>query len=365
MSDVLPSCIDRHPSGRVNEIDLLRFMASMSVMLFHYAFRGMAADNMAAMNYPWLAPVFKYGYMGIQLFFLISGFVILMSAASGSARGFVVSRLTRLYPAFWAACTITYLTCITWGGPAYAATFKQYLINMTMISDHLHTPAIDGVYWSLSLEIRFYALVTILVLIRQIHRAELFLIAWLITTTALEWYPIGKLRFLLIADYSTFFIGGATIYLVWSQGLTARRSLMMIFSLLLGVFQSIKGLEAIRQHYHTDMSPMITALLVTTFYGVMLLVALRRTGPLAAMRWVSAGAVTYPLYLLHQNIGYIIFNHAYPALNTHLVFWGTIALMLLGAWLIHHQIEQKMAPILKRLLNIGIDTCSQIGHTKG
>jgi peptidoglycan/LPS O-acetylase OafA/YrhL len=363
MSENLRRYADSHPSGRVNEIDLLRFVACMSVLLFHYTFRGMAADNMAAMNYPWLAPVFKYGYLGVQLFFLISGFVILMSAASGSVRGFVVSRVTRLYPAFWAACTITYLTCITWGGPAYAATLKQYLVNMTMMSDYLHTPAIDGVYWSLSLEIRFYALITILLLIRQIHRVELFLMAWLIATAALQCYPIAKLRFLLIADYSTFFIGGAAIYLVWAQGLTARLSLMIFLSLIIGVFHSIKGLVESRHYYQTDMSAMITALVVSTFYAVMLLVALRRTGPLAAIRWVSAAAVTYPLYLLHQNIGYIIFNHAYPALNTHIVFWGTIALMLLGAWLIHDQIEQRMAPTIKRLLNIGIDTFSRIRHT--
>lgn len=364
MSDTPSNPTDSRPAGRVNEIDLLRFVASMLVLLFHYAFRGMAADNMAAMNYPLLAPAFKYGYLGVQLFFLISGFVILMSAAGGSVRGFIVSRVIRLYPAFWAACTVTYLVCIIWGGPAYAASFKQYLINMTMISDYLHTPAIDGVYWSLSLEIRFYALITILLLIRQIHRAEFFLIAWLVATLALEWHPIGKLRFLLISDYATFFIGGATIYLVWSKGMTMRRTLMILCSLILGLAQSIKGLEEIRHYYHVDMDPVLTALLVTSFYAIMLLVALRKTGALANMKWITAGALTYPLYLLHQNIGYIIFNHAYPGLNIHLVFWGTIALMLAGAWLIHNLIEKKAAPLLKRILNAGLDTFSQLSPAR-
>lgn len=365
MSDTLRNPTDSRPAGRVNEIDLLRFVASMMVLLFHYAFRGMAADNMAAMNYPPLAPIFKYGHLGVQLFFLISGFVILMSAAGGSVRGFIVSRVIRLYPAFWAACTITYLVCITWGGPLYEASFKQYLINMTMISDYLHTPAIDGVYWSLSLEIRFYALITLLLLIRQIGRAEIFLFAWMLATLALEWHPIGKLRFLLISDYATFFIGGATIYLIWSKGLTIPRALMTLCSLILGVTQSIKGLDDIRRYYHTDMDPVITAMLVIGFYAVMLLVALRKTGALAGMRWVTIGALTYPLYLLHQNIGYIIFNHAHTHVNIHLIFWGTIALMLLGAWLIHKLIEQKAAPALKRVLNKGLDTFSQLSPRRG
>src|SRR5881394_93905 len=97
-------------SNRLYEVDLLRFFAAMSVLLFHYCFRGYAADGMSVMPYPTLAPVAKYGYLGVDLFFMISGFVILMSVSSGSLRDFFVSRVVRLYPAFWVCCTITFLT---------------------------------------------------------------------------------------------------------------------------------------------------------------------------------------------------------------------------------------------------------------
>jgi len=55
-------------SSRVNEIDFLRFLAAMAVVFFHYAFRGYAADAMTAMPYPLLAPISKYGYLGVELF---------------------------------------------------------------------------------------------------------------------------------------------------------------------------------------------------------------------------------------------------------------------------------------------------------
>ena len=71
---------------RVNEIDLLRFVAALAVVFFHYAFRGYAADDRSIMPYPLLAPIAKYGYLGVELFFLISGFVILMTASRGSLR---------------------------------------------------------------------------------------------------------------------------------------------------------------------------------------------------------------------------------------------------------------------------------------
>ncbi|EAQ8060912.1 acyltransferase, partial [Salmonella enterica] len=85
--------------NRINEIDLLRFVAAMAVVFFHYAFRGYAADGMSIMPYPSLAPVSKYGFLGVQLFFMISGFVILMSASHGSIQNFTISRMVRLYPA--------------------------------------------------------------------------------------------------------------------------------------------------------------------------------------------------------------------------------------------------------------------------
>ena len=87
---------------RINEIDFLRFVAALSVVLFHYSFRGHAADDLSVMPYPVLETVARYGYLGVDLFFLISGFVILMTASSGSLKDFVISRAVRLYPAFWA-----------------------------------------------------------------------------------------------------------------------------------------------------------------------------------------------------------------------------------------------------------------------
>ena len=57
---------------RVNEIDLLRFVAALLVVVFHYAFRGYAADGLTALPYPELASAAKYGYLDVQLFFLIT-----------------------------------------------------------------------------------------------------------------------------------------------------------------------------------------------------------------------------------------------------------------------------------------------------
>ena len=85
---------------RYYEIDLLRFLAAVGVMLFHYTFRGYAADDLSPLEFPLLAEVFKYGSLGVDLFFIISGFVILLTAYNRDAVSFTISRIIRIYPAY-------------------------------------------------------------------------------------------------------------------------------------------------------------------------------------------------------------------------------------------------------------------------
>ena len=338
-------------STRVNEIDLLRFFAALAIVFFHYSFRGYAADAMSVMPYPLLASASKYGYLGVELFFMISGFVILMTAASGNLRRFIISRVVRLYPAFWACCTIAFAVTIVIGEPRYSASVGQYLVNMTMLSGFVGVPSIDGAYWSLFVELKFYALVALVLVIGRIHQAQTFIILWLVTSVALELHAIGKLNYLLITDYSAFFIAGAAYFLIWSKGVSLTRTAIVTISWGLAVFQSIKGLKEFETHYHTSMSSYVVAGIVTAFFAVMTLVALRCTGLVGRSRWLLAGVLTYPLYLLHQNIGFMVFNLAYPRVNMHLLFWGAIIAVLICAYVVHICVERPFSSPMKAALH--------------
>ena len=149
--------------ARVNELDLLRFFAALAVVFHHYSLDGFAAESMTIMPYPLLASISKYGYLGVELFFMISGFVILMTASNGDLKKFVISRLIRLYPAFWVCCSITFFFTLAIGASDYSASINQYLINMTLLSDFMNVPPMDGVYWSLFVELKFYAFVAVII----------------------------------------------------------------------------------------------------------------------------------------------------------------------------------------------------------
>jgi peptidoglycan/LPS O-acetylase OafA/YrhL len=344
---------------RINEIDLLRFLAALMVVLFHFAFRGYAADGYSPMPYPLLAPFAKYGYLGVQLFFIISGFVILMTAASGSLRNFFVSRIVRLYPAFWISCTLTFLAILTLGGEHFRATIPQYLVNMTMLSEFVRVRPIDGVYWSLFVELKFYALVFLVLLAGRTHQAEKLLVAWLLLTIALEVYPISIVRYVLITDYAVYFIAGAISYLIWSRGLSLTRISAFAAAWLVALKQSLSGLSGFETHYGESLNIFVVSGIVSVFLLTVLLISLRKTGRFAQWRWAMAGAITYPLYLIHQKIGYMLIEIAYPAFNAHVVFWGTLLIVLALSFAIHFCIERKVSAPLKRLMHAALDVTNQ------
>lgn len=339
---------------RANEIDLLRFLAALAVVIFHYAFRGYAA-RASSMPYPLLEDAAKYGFYGVDLFFMISGFVILMSAQSGNLRNFVISRIVRLYPAFWVCCTLTAATLFLYA--PRPPTLVQYVSNMTMLSGFgfmqriAPVGHIDGSYWSLVVEIRFYTLVAVLLLLRRIRDAERFLAGWLATVVLYELAQVGFLRDVLIVDYASYFIAGAMMYRIWALGLTRMRIGVIVASWGLALYETWIRLPRFEAATHTTMDRGIVLSLITAFFVVLFLVAVRKTGWIGRRNWMVYGALTYPLYLVHEAIGFVIFNGFYPGVNPHLLLWGTVAGMIAVAYAVSMHVEEPVAHALRRQLN--------------
>lgn len=333
--------------ARVNELDLLRFFAALAVVFHHFSLNGFAIDSMTIMPYLSLASVSKYGYLGVEFFFMISGFVILMTASSGNLKKFTISRLVRLYPAFWVCCTITFAITLAIGASEYSATPRQYLFNMTMLSEFFDVPPMDGVYWSLFIELRFYALVAILLIFGRIQQAEFFIIFWLIATIMLEIFPNYWLRYFFIVDYSVFFIAGATFFLIWAKGITWIRSIVIAVAWCYAVYLTTDEVNEVEIRIRNDLSPYIIATIISAFFAVMSLVSFKRTGMLGHSNWIWIGALTYPLYLIHQNIGFMIYNATYTVFNPYVLFWGLVIGILIFSYAIHILVEKPLARIMK------------------
>lgn len=323
----------------------------MSVLLFHYTFRSTGPDNRSDVMFPELAPVFKYGYLGVELFFIVSGFVILLTALDRNARSFIISRITRLYPAYWTCVTISFIAILLLGGQRYSASLSQYLVNLTMLQEFVKVPSIDGVYWTLAIELKFYLLVFALITLRQIQRLEYFLGAWLVASAFLDFNTgYNTIRFFLFPGYSYFFIAGAAFLLIRLHGPNTYRLSLLIACYVGALRFAIHDSKTYADFFHTEFDPIVISVILTLFFSVFTLIAFHRTRWLDRSGFLTVGALTYPLYLLHQNIGFILFNTAAPYAHRY-VLLAVITLAMLGlAYAIHRGIEKRYARPLKLLL---------------
>lgn len=334
---------------RISEIDFYRFLAALSVIFFHYAFRGAAADNKTIFSYAEYMPFAKYGYLGVELFFMISGFVILLTASRVSVIEFIRSRAIRLYPAFWVCSTITFIFTLLLGGERFSATIGQYLTGLTLLGDFLGVRPIDGVYWSIFVEIRFYLLICVLLVFRQMHRVEGFLLGWLLLSVVLFNRHDDMLRRVFIPDYAAFFIAGAVFWQVRQFGFSMLRLGLLFGSYAFSLYTSLSVLGKYSAHYSVEFNGVVVALVLTTFYLLMALTAINKMGFIARRNWIALGLLTYPLYLLHQNVGYMIFNALYPMGSPHALFWGVVILMLCSSYAISRYLEKPLALLLRNI----------------
>jgi peptidoglycan/LPS O-acetylase OafA/YrhL len=173
-------------SSRLASLDLLRLVAAVAVVCFHYLFRGPIAGDVGA-GYPAAAPFAIYGYLGVSLFFLISGFVITWSAEGRTWQEFAVARFVRLYPGYLVCMTLTFFILTIAESPRFPTNVSTYAANLSMFARAFGRPSMDGVYWSIMLEIVFYGWVAALIFAGAFQRWKLAIVAvWLVISAGNE-----------------------------------------------------------------------------------------------------------------------------------------------------------------------------------
>ncbi|MCX7418805.1 MAG: acyltransferase [Planctomycetia bacterium] len=336
-------------NSRFNELDLLRFLAAIAVVLYHWTFRGAAQRGLTSFSIPEFAPWVKYGYLGVDLFFILSGFVILLSIQGKGPIEFVISRFTRLYPAFWTCCTVTFLVCWFAGEDRFPVTLPQFFANLTMFNFYMRQDNIDGVYWTLMEEMKFYGFVFVLLCCRQSHRIETFLQAWLVASLVCFISQRRELMFLVSARWSGHFIAGATYFLISRSGLTPRRVLLLLTAVSYSTFMAASSATMLTERYHANFDPLVISSLVVSFHALFFAVSQGWT-QFSSKAFRVLGNLTYPLYLLHQNIGYLALDLFARTSRPILALMGVTGAALLAAWAVYFLVERNMNHRLKSWL---------------
>ena len=300
-------------------VDLLRFVAAAGVVAYHLATANLLPGaplhlfapeaTLPAAGNRWTWP----GWVGVEIFFVISGFVIARSAEGASPATFLRRRLLRLAPAAWICATATALLLLGSGAMAPDQVEGRWSAAVLFLPT---VGNIDGSYWTLKVELVFYLLAALAITRPGRGATGVFAaalggasIAFWIVATWLGWavhdFPLTFVFNMALLVHGVFFALGMVIARAQRHGWTITAA---AGAALLGLAAAAEIAE------HTTVVASLpgahpAAVPVTLFaLAIAAIVAGPRLQP-ALMRWpgpqrlAALGQVTYPLYLMHQVIG--------------------------------------------------------------
>ncbi|GAD90067.1 putative acyltransferase [Vibrio halioticoli NBRC 102217] len=321
---------------RLTELDALRGIAALAVVIFHYFARYNEIYGHENLFVEWS----RIGSYGVHLFFIISGFVIFWTL-SRTARplDFLVSRFSRLYPAYWVSLIFTFSVVYIFSLPGREVSMSSALVNILMFQEYLNVAHVDGVYWTLTVELTFYFWIFLLYTSSLINKVEeifsFLVIVSMVHSLGIIFVP-SILYKVFILKYIPFFIAGICFYkLVSDSG-----NLKTLIALALSLF-SIIPIYSFEKFFYISFFYLL-------FYGAVS----GRLKFLKAKPLVFFGGISYSLYLIHQNIGYVIINKSYDLqLNPVVGIIVATTISILLAIFVTNVIEKPALRLLRNAYN--------------
>lgn len=346
------------PRQRYAHLDALRAVAALAVMVEHMFGDLLRQVPSAAGPISALAQSvvqnLSLGRFGVALFFLISGFVVPFSIdGERPLRHFAISRLFRLYPAFWLALAV--LTAMTWlaGDMPKTATV---LANLIMAPPLFRQPWLSPIHWTLFIELLFYGLVVLLFAAGALRRIgvlltlSLVLIAATVLPVQLRLHGFASLPVQYLGLHLSFLLLGLLLRLwlverIWGARFAA---LVLVLAqlaalLLVAQFSLARGDNFIME----GLRPVLAAHMLA-FAVFLAAIGLERPRSFLLAR---IGLTSYSMYLFHGAVNAAVYR--VRPLTGELGDIGTMllctGLTLALSWLVYQTVEHPMIRFGRRL----------------
>jgi peptidoglycan/LPS O-acetylase OafA/YrhL len=364
-------------------LDPLRFGAALLVAVFHLTFWSWAWPSIGVapgfehyvatgVQLQSAAPFTWFGWVGVEIFFVISGFVIANSADKSSPVEFLFNRALRLYPAVWVCATLT-LIVLLFAGESSSEFILPYIRAMLLIPKGINGQWIDCIYWTLAAEMAFYGLVFCTLLTKKITLRHLALgltlysgafnaFSLLVLSGAIrsETLYFVVLMFRVpcatwLLNHGCFFALGIWLFISANRKLTAVEQLAVAVTCLSGCaeifyFSSYLSLNI---GEISGQSPLVP--IIVWAAAVLLIAVAAKRSRISGGNASSAGAghlrmlglITYPLYLTHNVVGSAIIRLLIDAgLDAYLAVGAGLGMLAVVCWFISARIEPAIRGLL-------------------
>jgi exopolysaccharide production protein ExoZ len=300
-------------------LDIVRFAAALIVMIYHFGFKAFATPGNILLARSELAPsipqwwaVSWWGWIGVQIFFVISGLVIAYSVEGSTPWVFAKKRALRLLPTVWICALLALPVALVLFGTAAVPALLQFAKTITFIP---FPPWLIGQFWTLPIEVCFYAVVWLLIAARRHHLETL---AWYLALSSAAYFvavdllgihdPNGRISALLLLQHGGYFALGIMLAQADRSGYRPRHLVLALLSVVLAAVQIRDAATGEHLAGGLERDWAVPFAIWIAFIGVIA----------AGFRWKHAagarlrkhqgtlrtmGLLTFPLYLIHIHTG--------------------------------------------------------------
>jgi exopolysaccharide production protein ExoZ len=366
-------------------LDLIRCAAAVLVMFYHYfgslsiwiSPQEITPAEAALVPYAW------FGWIGVQVFFVISGFVIAYSASNVTPTGFLKSRFLRLFPTLWICACATFLVRWLVSHEPLRRLARQSAASI-VLSPYTHQ-WLDPSYWTLPVEITFYFLILLLLLRKSFHHLTVVGSCLGMMSAALNVYQYDSIvaptrhvifldiaiakfqqllpNFMSLLQYGIYFAIGTELWLFFFQRKTVMRAVWLLLFAGCSIPQILKqGRDYIsfltvpgKTGNLSLASPIILwfFLLSAIVFAIIFNEPFKRIlGQTGARVTRALGLATYPLYLLHQAIGRAVISRLHVFHHDLLAEVALMSFILFFCVAILPRIESPLQHRLRLLLGV-------------
>jgi peptidoglycan/LPS O-acetylase OafA/YrhL len=325
---------------RLLELDALRGFAALGVCLFHFG-------------------LFKFGVAGVDLFFIISGFVIYMSISnSNKIKDFLVSRAIRLFPSYWLSILVAIISIRFLTNEEIHFNRNFVIGNLLMLQPIFKAKDLVGAYWTLYVELTFYISMSLIWYFKKLMHIESIILIGLLLMIVIngshlilqDHYPqytrismtLRPLMALFFSHFNTF-SAGIVFYIIYTKGNNTFRSALLFLSLCV---TAIAHHDSVMIRNYLNIPQHLISILI--MYVIFILVIKDKLPYLRFKLLIVLGNISYVFYLIHQSFGLDLKMVLTPTLGLFLSNAISIFTVIIFSFLITYYIDIPLRHWLKK-----------------